>query len=322
MKRYIYLDNISGVLILWMIFIVHCAKASGISGSLINEAMLIMEFFMPWFFYKSGMLFHEKPFRDTTKKNIKVLLKPFAVFSFLGWFIIVPASSLFLRHQSLGVLFHDTFSIFFQEGFFRGNPPLWFLLSFFIVKELFSLSRYCKIPVIVVAVISLFIAFLHNHILVNSPAYVGNISNGLFFFSIGYLLRDLQYRRKVFFLSLLIAIVIFPFCSYLDFRANKIYYGSNFYLINELFMVAEIVIVNFLMKKWGGRHCLFTSIGRDSILYFATHYIFLSISWNALHLVFHIENPNIMFLLNSIVLIISLFFMQKIYHKGWLDWAF
>lgn len=252
MKRQVYLDNVTAILILWMIFVVHCAKLSGIEGIFMDVAMVIMEFFMPWFFFKSGMLYHEKPVFVVIKSNARHLLKPFLIFSLIGWLVIVPASSLVLRHQSIWVLLHDTIAFFLREGYLRGNPPLWFLLSFFSVKVLFALSRQYKISVVAVSLMAFLIAVIHNRWLTSCPAYIGNISNGLFFYTLGYQLRKVQFKRNAFLMAVFVTLASLPFCSYLDFRANRIYSGNGVYVINELFMAGEIVMVNYLMLHWGG----------------------------------------------------------------------
>ena len=64
--RDFYLDNICGILILYMIFILHCgdlAKSHSVLSSLLGK--LLFSFMMPWFFFKSGM------FADKAKFDIK-----------------------------------------------------------------------------------------------------------------------------------------------------------------------------------------------------------------------------------------------------------
>ena len=82
-KRHLDVDTLSGVLILQMIFVVHCAKLSGIKGIVIDSEMLMMQFFMPWFFYKSGMFYHAVSIGETIKKGICHFIKPFIIFSLI-----------------------------------------------------------------------------------------------------------------------------------------------------------------------------------------------------------------------------------------------
>ena len=56
--RNLTLDNISGILILHMIIVVHAAVICGCNKHMLWWTLMkILCFFLPWFFYKSGMMF-------------------------------------------------------------------------------------------------------------------------------------------------------------------------------------------------------------------------------------------------------------------------
>lgn len=307
-KRYIDIDTLSGILILQMIFVVHCAKLSGINGIVIDKEMLIMQFFMPWFFYKSGMLYHENSISNTIKKNIRHLIKPFIIFSLIGWIIIVVAPGIFVFHKPIGYLVSDTLQHFVSDGSFRGNYALWFLLSLFVVKCLFPIIKKAHIPILLIIIVSFALAFMHNRLYHYMPIYLGNIPNGLFFYSLGYAMRECQYQKNLLIICIIAFPLLFPFAGYLDFRANAIMQGNNYFILTEALIICEIIIANNIVKSWGGcnRKNIFATVGRSAMILYVTHYIILVVSENALKMLLNESNPFIMFGLNSLVLIIFL----------------
>ena len=60
MQRYRYIDVICGIMIVWMI-LGHIASACNLKESWFYiTGNHLLPFFMPWFFYKSGMLYKHK----------------------------------------------------------------------------------------------------------------------------------------------------------------------------------------------------------------------------------------------------------------------
>lgn len=62
-NRVYYLDTICGILILHMIFIIHLPHFVGTecpSWIIFKGPKMVLDFFMSWFFFKSGMFFKEK----------------------------------------------------------------------------------------------------------------------------------------------------------------------------------------------------------------------------------------------------------------------
>lgn len=305
-QRLTYIDALAGILILHMIFIVHCAKLCGINGMGIDIEMLLMQFFMPWFFFKSGMFFREKSLKKNFKNCFQHLVKPYIIFSLIGWIIIVLVPGLVMYHKTLGSILKDTAQHFIYDGSIRGNYALWFLLSLFFVKVLFPFLRKLRIPTIIIMLGSIVLAFSHNSIFHDLPVYLGNIPNGLFFYSIGVLLARKQFNKKFLITSIIVFIISLPFIGYLDFRANAIMSGHNNFIATELFIIAEIIIAENIANKWGEQISLLSRIGSQSMVLYVTHYIILAISFNALRILFNINNPYIMFGINTIILIISL----------------
>lgn len=307
-KRHLDVDTLSGVLILQMIFVVHCAKLSGIKGIVIDSEMLMMQFFMPWFFYKSGMFYHAVSIGETIKKGICHFIKPFIIFSLIGWMVIVIVPGIFIFHREIGSLIKDTFGHFVFDGSIRGNYALWFLLSLFAVKCIFVIFSKLRVPIFAIVALGGTLACVHNWFFLNMPVYLGNIPNGLLFYSLGYLMRDVQFMNKTLIISILASLLMIPYIGYLDFRANAISQGRNNYVITEAFIFCEIIIANNIVKRWGGcnRQNVFATVGRSTMILYVTHYIILVVSQNAITILFKESNPYVMFGINSLTLFIML----------------
>lgn len=57
------IDVISGILIFYMI-IRHCMQRTSLQESYIYESIKYLTFFMPWFFYKSGMFYNKASYKE------------------------------------------------------------------------------------------------------------------------------------------------------------------------------------------------------------------------------------------------------------------
>lgn len=155
MERDESLDSLQGLLIVYMIM-VHSFQWANIKGDSFNEvASYVMFFFMPWFFYKSGMFHKEMRNIDLLKKLTKKLLIPYIIFSFAGeiihWLILYEKGVLSVEQVIIQPL-----KEILLWGSVSGNMPLWFLLSFFAVKIIISLADQMgikKLYVFLIAVI-------------------------------------------------------------------------------------------------------------------------------------------------------------------------
>jgi acyltransferase len=103
----------------------------------------IKSFFIPLFFFISGLLvkesFFRKSFSDFLKKTSQRLLIPYFVFSvisYLSWLVILRR----FKHQSFDVL-HFFLGIFYSSGsgnWLSFNIALWFYTCLFSVQIIFS----------------------------------------------------------------------------------------------------------------------------------------------------------------------------------------
>lgn len=199
MKRIVSLDIITGILIIHMIFGHIMRFAHCIDTDLYHYTSILLSFFMPWFFFKSGMFLHSDCLK-TIKSSLKSLILPFIKFSFLGLCINTCIELFDNQDFNLGKYLIDNVRFLFWNGSFSSNQPLWFLLTLCVVRILgsYTLKISGKIGSIEqkvifgLALFSFTIAYFLKGKIV--PLTIQNSASGYFFFLMGYLLRDIQFK--------------------------------------------------------------------------------------------------------------------------------
>ena len=228
MKRDFAVDAIAGLLIVYMI-LVHLLQQVGIYSGKVLYYMQFLNFYIPWFFYKSGMFYHG----TDSKKLIgggKNLLRLFAQFSVVGYVVYIFVIWINNDYNWIHYILTPIKSLLLS-GSVPGNEPLWFLLSLFIVRiigcRIVSQSSLNKIIGVVFLCFSLSWMYYIYHIM--KPDYLLNITSGLGFFLIGYLMRNNQYKRSIFFICIVIyfTLCVFLFTS-VEMRHNLLERGIFF----------------------------------------------------------------------------------------------
>ena len=80
------------------------------------------------------------------------------------------------------------------------NLPIWFLLSLFIVKVAFN-YLIKKIKASMICIFAFILAFTINFYSIEYPCYLGNVCVGMCFYSLGFIFKDIQYKRWILYLS-------------------------------------------------------------------------------------------------------------------------
>ena len=312
-KRLIGIDTVSGIMLIWMMYVVHLARISGINTPFLHFSLSLMSCFMPWFYFKAGMLFNpEKPFKIELKGNIQRLLIPFLIFSAIGWGGIYIGGNLILGNSNLSSLIEDSLNSFLWYGAFNGNFALWFLLSFFLVKLLFKILVLLKIPLWLILILSMFFLALFVESHSKHFLYIGNISNGLFFFTLGALLKNVLLRKYAVWMSLLCFIPQFFFPTYLDFRASEISGTLPFPIVELSCLCACILFCFFFTVIYPKSVKLITYIGKNSMRYYVVHYIIISMSIQSVNHIFGGNSPIFKFYFSAVILTIALFLFDKL----------
>ncbi len=274
-KRLNYLDLASGILIIWII-IFHAINGCKVFGDVdARVALPFLTFSMPWFFYKSGMLFKAS---GSVQKDVKKLLIPFLKWSAVGYLIYLVVL-LVGGNLSVQTAIKDVANTFYIYGYIPVNVPAWFVLSLFFVRVL---SRYLiKWAVSPILCIIAGIAFGYGfHLLANPhlPFYLANIVMGIAFFMVGYRFGRYESKGWLFALSLagyVAFLILGP--SIVGHHRNVLLEGE--FLLWPLFAYSGIVTFNNLCRwvdSWLERSALkkcrpITFIGQNTMTILVAH---------------------------------------------------
>lgn len=260
-------------------------------------------FFMAWFFYKSGIFFHDKSLLECYKKGIKRLIVPYILFSIIGWCIFFLRD--FIKQEITWQYFINSLRPILHEGAVAGNAPLWFLFTLFCVRIIFCLvQRFNKYLPIIVCLFGI-VAYLLNYWHVKDYYWISNTCSGMFFFGSGFILKNIQYNKYIFILSLIIYMgIIICIPTFVDFRSNTFSKGN--YCAWMLSSLAGIITFNNIFKYTSLQLDLLNSIGKDSMSYYVTHWIILGITYLLFFNFIGQEDKETWFILYIISLIILL----------------
>lgn len=269
------LDNLGGLLIIYMILGHAVALTSNVSPSetvrfYYDQCTSVFFFYMPWFFFKSGMLTREEDIQVVISKCKKKLVVPWVKWSIISFFI---GSIISIIHQDFVryVLYNGYELLVF--GAVHANMPLWFLLTLCIVKVGYIWLRKWNINPILIIFCSLFLSFVLSYIPNCRPSYIPNSLLALFFFTVGNMISN----NSLFKSAKLIILLAFAYIYYLipslvDFRTNTLLNGYYFlYCLFSLFAIwgwnSVFYNVKFLNK--GGA---ISYIGENSLFFYCAHW--------------------------------------------------
>lgn len=309
MNRVKWIDNLSGLLIINMIFFCHVRGAAVKinDGDILWHIQYFLIFFMPWFFFKSGMLHKNRTVNEEIKYEFNKLIIPWIKYSLIALIIQLLLNLIIKRN------FNDTYDIItnqsiylLKNGCIYWNIALWFLLDLFIVKIIYNIISK-RINDIYISVISLLICFLLSISLKwIIPLYITTAFQGLFFYVLGKTLKNFQFKGKLFIPCLLLYILQYPLdlLTYWDSRSTS--YNGNFFIVISI-LISGIVIFNNIFKKYFDREIpLLTYIGNNSLLIYVVHYPIIAILEYYIIPYLNLENTYIGFIFASIITIIVL----------------
>lgn len=276
-----------------MIYIEHIAPACG-SYSLVPIELIgtLLSFFMAWFFFKGGMMHKKQSTKEIVRKSTKRLLVPYLFFLLLGFFIdlIIKAST-----SEFGFISFTMSEImtFMTTSVLGSTAAIWFLLSLFVVRILFNFSC-CKIHPLLLTLIFTVIGYLictmnesgctlnihfpgYTAYLSIPTTYMGNMCHGLAIYSIGFYLKEKQFKNNIFIVASIIFMVRFLFPAVIHFRGNDVE-GTN-YILAVVYEISGCVTINNIFKRLVNRKIpQITYIGNNSMVYYLIHYPVLSIT--------------------------------------------
>ena len=273
-KRRTDLDLVCGIMIIHMI-VGHIVQWADVK----YHGDTLLFFFMPWFFYKSGMFFKKnEDWQAQLKKDARHLLIPLLSFSLIGqlflWIHLVASGDMNWLHY---VSFPKWLVLC---GSIPANLPLWFLCSLFIVKTAYNAvaGRINDYLLVVVAVTVAFVFHLYD---IDTPCYLANGTLGLVFYILGSKLRELQYGKYIFIAALVIYAISLAYPSNIGMFNNSLL--SGYYLAAIVCSLAGILVLNKASKILCSNNIMYnalivrciTRIGGGSMNYYATHWVLL-----------------------------------------------
>ena len=270
-KRSIHLDIIAGIMIIYMV-LYHCSQWSNTTNSLI---MRILErglfFFMPWFFFKAGLFFKKnKKLNAYIQSSSKRLIIPFLVYTILAM-PVYTVSLILINNFNFSVFLKDQLASLLYCGSVPANLPLWFLPTLFAVRIIAKVTSIINIKL---CLLGGGIAMVLNYINFHYPLWIPNICSGLFFFSLAYLLNNIQYRKVTFIISTCIYIAAFAYPSIVDLRCNSLHSGN--YALWLIFSTCGCIVFNNIFLHISTCSLIFKPFqiaGENSMFIYASHWI-------------------------------------------------
>ena len=287
-------------MILWMMLgHVGASRLGYIVPDLIVFLRRIFFFFMPWFFYKSGMF--RKP------QGVRIigggkLLKPFAMWSIIGLVVYTICQIVWGEAPLYKLLFLKQVKAVLFQNLVLCNEPLWFLLTLFIVINIGNILMNMIHPLIISLIgiaLGYAIYLLHNEYI---PDIIANSATGLCFFSLGYWMQGKEnnkYTIVVALVGFLISVILLH-SPFVDMRTNTCLgdrAGWNYLFWFPASWSGIIVLNNVCSKLSNFFHFkVIRFIGRNAMSFYVTHYIILYAIGYILNYCFHVTNGNILWL--------------------------
>lgn len=307
--RHKYLDNLTGLLIIQMIFLCHVRIiAVGVpDDSFLYHLQYFLVFFMPWFFYKSGMFYAHRVEKDALVKDSKKLLLPFAIYALYAY--IIQVLCMIGRHEPITVekLVTEQISLLLSGACIPWNQPLWFLVTLFLVRNLYNIiepfvNKY------IILVVSLYGACFCRDINQYIDFWIGTTSQCLFFYAVGDVLRTIQYRKIVFFSAIVVYALRYSFTwiHEWDARINHVS-EHDIYILTILILISGIITFNNVFKKTLNYEIpILSTIGKNSMLLYVTHFPCILILHFYIIPYLHMEGTINGFIISSLIMIVYL----------------
>lgn len=247
LKRDYSVDALAGILIIYMV-LVHVFQLMGIYSGKLLYNMQFLNFYVPYFFYKSGMFFNKKSTAEVIRHGGGKFLIPFLKYSILGHGVYCICLLIGRDYNWIHYVLTPIKALLFS-GSVPGNPPTWFLLSLLVARIMANYLLYhCSRFVLLLIICLCFcLGWAYYAFHVTKPDYLLNITTGLGFFLMGYMMKQWQYRKEVFFLCVIVYAIFSVFCfTSVEMRHNLLERGV--YILWPITCLAGIVAISNCLR--------------------------------------------------------------------------
>ena len=280
-KRFTYLDIASGIMTLWVMVFHAIYPMFGVDEL---NVVPYLYFFMPWFFYKAGMMFHFKDMRREIFNGWNKLIRTFIIWSFIGWIAHI-SWHWFFGNLTTRIAFYTPLRSLVFDAAVPINGALWFLPILFLVRIIgnWFLNRKVRTEYLIVgsALLILFCKILNWRLM---PVYISGTAWGLFFFACGYLFKEKETNVWI------AGVAASLFISSLFTEIPSVYCKSGTPLIQTLWYPACVAgcitfnnicrILGHIAKKLHFEHGLLQHIGKNALNYYVPHKIIFHLGFN------------------------------------------
>lgn len=193
-QRLLYLDIAAGIMTIW-VMVYHALYPMYGTDEL--KVVPWLYYFMPWFFYKAGMMFRPRDIKDEVRGGLKKLIITFIIWSFIGWLAHIGWHC-FAGDLTSRIAFYSPLRSLVLSASVPINGAVWFLPILFLVRIIgnWFLNKKIRAEWIVfgAAICVLVIKLLNWRFM---PVYVSRTAWGLFFFAFGNLLNGKETNKWI-----------------------------------------------------------------------------------------------------------------------------
>lgn len=320
-QRILHYDVLSGVMLLFMMHHHVCGMCGLMDAPIHMIPYQILYFYIAYFFYKAGRFYNpQKSLKEVLVDSCKRLLVPFVVFTIIGYVLFGATLPLNTWHY-----WWYPIRQIFAIGRVEGNGPLWFLLSLFLVRLIFQTTGDTRWKQICWIIIGAIIGIVGNYYGVR-PRTISNVGMGVFFYGIGYLLRDIQYHKWAGSLSAVLFIVVYIIMAFwgwhlIDFSLNRTEFGIHpIWMVNS---VIACVALNFLLHNYNWKFSPLAWIGRNSMVFLCIHALVYEFMHSYVYTHTHTQlamTPHMMLCFDWISMLLICSAMVFVFKNKYLNW--
>ena len=285
-KRLAYLDLASGIMTIWVLY--YHALFPIFDGKILNHIPFLY-FFMPWFFYKSGMMFNPKDRKTEWRNGISKLIKTFVIWSLIGYVAHI-LWNWYIGDLTLRLAFYSPLRSLFLHSSIPLNSAIWFIPILFLVRQLGN-SLLPRVKTIWIVLFSLGLCVLFQFVHVPFlPNWIGTtMSWGLFFFSFAYWIKGYETNRWLILFSAIVYFAsVFTPIGYVysggaPLWSRIIYYPSCAFACVFFNNVCRCLIDltehnKITIYKW--QFPILSYVGKNAMSYYVPHYILFRLTFD------------------------------------------